>query len=115
MTSRGFLDLDWKGDGVVGLGLVLGLRSRLGLGLKFDFDLLVFLERVRDGEGEGEVVLVKKEVIWRCGLTSGDLPLLWRFVGAICIVALLTRNNENRQRFTNTEREMRADTGFSPF
>ena len=81
MTKRGlFLDLDWKGEGVVGLGLELGVE--LGL------EILEFcLERVGDGEGEGEdeVVLVKKAVIWRCWFTIGDRPLLWRRDGAIVI------------------------------
>ena len=77
MTKRGlFLDLDWKGEGVVGLGLELGV----GLGLE---NLEFCLERV--GDGEDEVVLVKKAVIWRCWFTIGDRPLLWRRDGAIVI------------------------------
>ena len=83
MTKRGlFLDLDWKGEGVVGLGLELGVE--LGLGLE---NLEFCLERVGDGDGEGEdeVVLVKKAVIWRCWFTIGDRPLLWRRDGAIVI------------------------------
>lgn len=42
----------------LGLGLLLGLRLGLGLSLE---DCLAEI-----GEGEGELVLVKKEVIWRC-------------------------------------------------
>lgn len=89
MTKRGlFLDLDWKGEGVVGLGLKLGVE--LGLGTELD-NLEFCLERVGDGEGEGEgegedeVVLVKKAVIWRCWFTIGDRPLLWRRDDAIVI------------------------------
>lgn len=83
MTKRGlFLDLDWKGEGVVGLGLKLGVE--LGLGTELD-NLEFCLERVGDGEGEDEVVLVKKAVIWRCWFTIGDRPLLWRRDDAIVI------------------------------
>lgn len=95
MTRRDFLGLDWRGDGVVGLGLGLGLglRLELELGFGFEFDLLGFnLEIV--GEGDGELDLEKKEVIWRCGLTSGDLPLFWRLPGAILILLRNKREQE---------------------
>lgn len=87
MTKRGlFLDLVWKGEGVVGLGLELGVELGLGLGTELE-NLEFCLERVGDGEGEGEddVVLVKKAVIWRCWFTIGDRPLLRRRDGAIVI------------------------------
>ena len=87
MTKRGlFLDLDWKGEGVVGLGLELGVGLELGLGTELE-NLEFCLERVGDGDGEGEdeVVLVKKAVIWRCWFTIGDRPLLWRRDDAIVI------------------------------
>ena len=87
MTKRGlFLDLDWKGEGVVGLGLELGVGVgvELGLGLGTELENLEFcLERV--GDGDDEVVLVKKAVIWRCWFTIGDRPLLWRRDDAIVI------------------------------
>lgn len=59
---RGLFCLDF---GVEGLGLGLGLELGVLLGL-------VFL-----------LPGVKKEVIWRCGLTMGDRPLLRRRDGAI--------------------------------
>jgi hypothetical protein len=80
MTKRGFLDLDWRGEGVAGPGLELGLGLGLFLGTESGTVLGLCLGRV--GEGD-DVVLEKKEVIWRCGLTSGDRPLLWRRAGAI--------------------------------
>lgn len=85
MTRRGFLGLDWRGEGVVGPGLELGLGLGLDLGFvgaESGIVLGLCLERV--GEGD-DVVLEKKEVIWRCGLTSGDRPLLWRFDDAIAV------------------------------
>lgn len=55
------MGLDWRGEGVV----------ELGLGLDLGFCLA--------GTEAGEVVaFVKKEVIWRCGLINGDAPLLRR-------------------------------------
>lgn len=78
-TNRGFLGFDWTGEGVLGLGL--GLRVRLGLGLGFNFE--VCLDMVGDGEGDGIADLEKKDVIWRCWLTNGDLPLFCRRDGAI--------------------------------
>lgn len=55
------MGLDWRGEGVV----------ELGLGLDLGFCLA--------GTGAGEVVaFAKKEVIWRCGLVNGDAPLLRR-------------------------------------
>lgn len=81
MTNSGFFILDCRGEGVEGL---LGL-GRLGLGLSLGD---CPLERVEagSGEGEGEDAFEKKEVIWRCGLTSGDLPLLGLRAGAISVV-----------------------------
>lgn len=93
MTRRDFLGLDWRGDGVVGLGLGLGVRLELELGFGSEFDLLGFNLEIL-GDGDGELDLEKKEVIWRCGLTSGDLPLFWRLPGAILI---LLRNKENKK------------------
>lgn len=46
-----------------------------------------------EGDGEGEVVLEKKEVIWRCGLTSGDLPLLGRFDEDIFVLITETEHS----------------------
>lgn len=93
MTRRDFLGLDWRGDGVVGLGLGLGVRLELELGFGSEFDSLGFNLEIL-GDGDGELDLEKKEVIWRCGLTSGDLPLFWRLPGAILI---LLRNKENKK------------------
>lgn len=105
MTRMGFLSLDWRGEGVVGPGLELGL----GLGLDLGFlgtesgtVLGLCLERV--GEGD-DVVLEKNEVIWRCGLTSGDRPLLWRRDGAIAVnqsLCVLARVRE-RERCKGSE------------
>lgn len=87
ITNRGFLGLDWTGEGVVGLELGLWVRE-LGLGLGLVWDLgICFLESVGEGDGEGDgegvAVLEKKAVIWRCGFTIGDLPLLGLRDGAI--------------------------------
>lgn len=59
MTKRGFLNLDWKGEGVLGLGLELGVE--IGSGTELENLLGFCLEIV--GEGEVDVVLEKKEVI----------------------------------------------------
>lgn len=81
------LDLALIGEGVVGgdePGLVLGL----GLGLGFEgLGNWVWLGNEGDnwglGLGEEEAALEKKEVIWCCLLTKGDLPLVTLREGAI--------------------------------
>lgn len=45
-----------------------------------------------EGKGEGEVVLEKKEVIWRRGLASGALPLLWSFDEDIVVLKTETEH-----------------------
>lgn len=55
-----------------------------------------------EGDGEGVVVLEKKAVIWRCGFTIGDLPLLCLRDGAIFSILIFF--------FSGFERE-RLDTG----
>lgn len=70
MTRRGFLGLDCTGEGVLGLGL----GFRVGLAFEFGLSLLGLISE-ETGDGE-EADLEKKEVIWRCWLTSGDRPLL---------------------------------------
>lgn len=102
ITSRGFLGLDWTGEGVVGLELGLWVRE-LGLGLGLVWDLgICFLESVGEGDGEGVVVLEKKAVIWRCGFTIGDLPLLGLRDGAIFSIFILffaaSRETETEHR-----------------
>lgn len=52
-----FFGLEFRGEGVAGLGL--GLVSKLGLGFDFCLDV------PEEGEEE-EVDLEKNEVIWRC-------------------------------------------------
>lgn len=69
MTKRGFLSLDWRGEGVVGLGRGQGIGVESGLELGFlgneleaILGLCLELERVGEGEGDGDA-LEKKEVI----------------------------------------------------
>lgn len=112
MTRRDFLGLDWRGDGVVGLGLGLGIQLELGLAVGSEFDLLVNLEIV--GDGDGELDLEKKEVIWRCGLTSGDLPLFWRLPGAI-LTLLRDREKYFFNRTRNESRIKRTYAFFASF
>lgn len=59
------------------------------MGLVWDLGIC-FLESVGEGDGEGVVVVLeKKAVIWRCGFTIGDLPLLCLRDGAIFSIFIL--------------------------
>ena len=88
---------------MVGPGLELGLGLGLDLGfLGTESGTVLGLRLERIGEGDA-VVLEKKEVIWRCGLTSGDRPLLWRRDGAIAVNQSLCVRARVRERERDRE------------
>lgn len=95
----------------VDLGIKVGLEE-MGVDLGFwvcleemrvDLGFWVCLEEIGDGV---EVALEKKEVIWRCGLTSGDWPLVRRRDADIAVcegVNLAKKKKKKRERDKLTE------------
>ena len=90
---------------MLGLGLAPRL-ALLGLGLGAESSLLGFRIGVIGEEEEGD--LEKKEVIWRCWLTSGDRPLLRRRDAIDEGFAISESIREKREREVIVRRERRA-------
>lgn len=82
----------------------LGSRARARVRFRIGFRGF-FLESVGEGDGEGVVVVLeKKAVIWRCGFTIGDLPLLCLRDGAIFSIFILFFAASREVETEHTER-----------